>query len=142
MLGLFQPEHRGKVMGKAPDKQTQEVADKTVANVDSFFKRYSGRIKLIDELTLDCEMCRSKEAKELLQKQIDLNLKGLKTDVDKLNKQNQSLFKVVPKPQSEDVLEKIKKEIEKKKTIYQKDNKTLKLDFDFEIKGPKLIFEW
>ncbi len=133
-------------MGKAPDKaaekQAEQVTDKTVANVDSFFKKYSGRIRLIDDLRLDCEACRSKEAKDLLQKQSDRNLKDLRTDTDKLNKQNQSLFKIVPKPQSEDVMEKIKKEIEKKKTVYQKDNKTLKIDFDFETMGPKLIFEW
>lgn len=118
-------------MGKAPDKkQTQQAVDGVGANLESWYKKNGSRIKLIDNLTLDCEVCKSKEAKDLLRDKIDTSFKDLKGDVDRLNKQNESLFKDVPKPLTPDLAKQVKELIDKKLTIYNKDGVKVKLKLD------------
>jgi predicted nuclease with TOPRIM domain len=105
-----------------------EVSKEVGTNLDAWYKRNASRIKLIDNLTLDCELCKTKEAKELLKKEIDLSFKTLKGEVDKLNKQNESLFKDVEKPPPKDLSKQIQETIDKKITVYNKDGVKVKLN--------------
>jgi N-acetylmuramoyl-L-alanine amidase CwlA len=109
-----------------------EIVKDVGANLESWYKRNGSRIKLMDDLTLDCEMCKTKEAKELLKKEIDLSFKTLKGEVDKLNKQNIDLFKDVGKSEKQDLGKKAKEAVDKKLTIYNKDGKKVQLNGDMK----------
>jgi hypothetical protein len=130
-------------MAKTPEKvdpkQVKEIAQKSTSLLDDWYKRNSDRIRLIGDLQLDCDACKSKEAKGLLQKELDLSLKGLKLDLDKLNKQNEALFKDVPVPTPEPLYKLINSEFDKRMTIYSKDGLKVKFDAKSLIKGPPSI---
>lgn len=136
-------------MGKSPDKldpkQSKALADKSTANLEAWYKRNAHRIKLLDNLTLDCELCKTKEAKEILNKEIDLTLKDLRGETDKMNKLNEAIFKDVPKPTPEDLQKQVKDAYEKLTTIYNKDGIKVKLKFDpkkLTKEPPKLELEF
>jgi hypothetical protein len=135
-------------MGKSPEKmdpkQVKAVSEKSTVSLEAWYKRNSGRIKLIDSLALDCDLCKTKEAKDLLHKEIDLTLKDLRGETDKLNKLNESIFKDVPKPTPDDLEKQIKDAYEKLTTIYNKDGVKLKIKFDpkkLTKEPPKLELE-
>jgi N-acetylmuramoyl-L-alanine amidase CwlA len=109
-----------------------EIVKEVGANLESWYKRNGSRIKLMDDLTLDCEACKTKEAKDLIGKEIDLTLKTLKGEVDKLNKQNIDLFKDVGKSEKQDLGKKAKEAVDKKLTIYNKDGKKVQLNGDMK----------
>jgi len=109
-----------------------EIVKQVGANLESWYKRNGSRIKLMDDLTLDCEVCKTKEAKELIKKEIDTTLKNIKGEVDKLNKQNSELFKVVGKSEKQDLGKKAKEALDKKLTIYNKDGKKVQLNGDMK----------
>ena len=109
-----------------------EVIKEVGANLESWYKRNGSRIKLMDDLTLDCAACKTKEAKDLIGKEIDLTLKNLKGDVDKLNKQNIDLFKDVEKSEKQDIGKKAKEAVDKKLTVYNKDGKKVQINGDMK----------
>lgn len=109
-----------------------EIVKEVGANLESWYKRNGSRIKLMDDLTLDCEVCKTKEAKELIKKEIDTTLKNFKGEVDKLNKQIGDLFKDVVKSEKPDVGKKAKEALDKKLTIYNKDGKRVQLNGDMK----------
>jgi hypothetical protein len=55
-----------------------EIVKQVGANLESWYKRNGSRLKLMDALTLDCEVCKTKEAKELIRKEIDTTLKNIR----------------------------------------------------------------
>lgn len=116
-------------MGKP---KAEEVIKEVGANLESWYKKNGHRIKLMDDLTLDCEACKTKEAKDLIKKEIDLTLKNLKIDVEKLNKQNGELFKDVEKSEKQDIGKKAKEAVDKKLTVYNKDGKKVQINGDMK----------
>ena len=116
-------------MGKP---KADEIVKEVGANLESWYKKNGDRIKLMDDLTLDCEACKTKEAKDLIKKEIDLSIKNLKIDLDKLNKQNIDLFKDVEKAEKQDIGKKAKEAVDKKLTIYKKASKTVQFNGDMK----------
>jgi hypothetical protein len=109
-----------------------EVVKQVGANLESWYKRNGSRIKLMDDLTLDCEVCKTKEAKDLIKNAIDISFKNIRGEVDKLNKQNSELFKDVGKSEKQDLGKKAKEALDKKLTIYNKDGKKVQLNGDMK----------
>src|SRR6185369_1297461 len=62
--------------GETGNPKEDEINKQVSANLESWYKRNGSRIKLMDDLTLDCEVCKTKEAKELIKKEIDTTLKN------------------------------------------------------------------
>lgn len=105
-----------------------EVVKQVGANLESWYKRNGSRIKLMDDLTLDCELCKTKEAKDLIRKEIDLTFRNLKGEADRLNKQNADLFKDVEKSEKQDLGKKAREAVDKLLNVYNKDGKKVQLD--------------
>lgn len=136
-------------MAKPPEKldpkQVKAISDKSGANLEAWYKRNAHRIKLLDDLALDCDLCKTKESKDILGKEIDLTLREIKGETDKLNKLNEAIFKDVPKPTPDDLQKQIKDTYEKLTTIYNKDGVKLKFKFDpkkLTKEPPKLEVEF
>ena len=68
----------------------------------------------------------------LIKTEVDTTLKNIKGEVDKLNKQNSELFKVVGKSAKQDLGKKAKEALDKKLTIYNKDGKKVQLNGDMK----------
>ncbi len=122
-------------MGKP---KAEDIVKEVGANLDSWYKKNADRIKLMGDLTLDCQACKTKDAKDLIGKDIDLKLKSLQTDLMKLNKDNSALFKDVEKAEKQDIGKKVKETVEKKMTMYNKDGKTLVFDPKYEDGVPSI----
>ncbi|MGQ0564415.1 MAG: hypothetical protein ACT4OK_05020 [Gemmobacter sp.] len=116
-------------MGKP---KADEIVKQVESNLDSWYKKNASRIKLMDDLTLDCAACKTKEAKDLIEKEIDLSIKNLKIDLGKLNKQNGDLFKDVEKSEKQDIGKKAKEAVDKMLTVYKKGSKTVQLNGDMK----------
>ena len=90
-----------------PEPTAEDIAKKLTLTLDGWHKKNEKHIKLLDNLVLDCELCTTKEVKAIVQKEIDLSLKILKPEFDKLNKQNKNLLKDGPKAERKDMLKEI-----------------------------------
>lgn len=115
-------------MGKPKDPE--DVKEEATSQFEAWLKRNERKIKLVEDLTLDCELCKTKEAKDLLSKTIDLSLKDVRVEIGKLNRQNANLFKDLPKPAVNDLSKDLAKAFEKLTTIYNKGNVKIWIEID------------
>jgi hypothetical protein len=109
-----------------------EIVKQVGANLESWYKGNGSRLRLMDDLTLDCEVCKTKEAKELIKKEIDATFKSFRGEVDKLNKQNGDLFKDVGNSEKQDLGKKAMEALDKKLTIYNREGKKVQLNGDMK----------
>jgi hypothetical protein len=126
---MFTPtDPRNTFMGKPKDPE--DVKEEATSQFEAWLKRNERKIKLVEDLTLDCELCKTKEAKDLLSKTIDLSLKDVRVEIGKLNRQNANLFKDLPKPAVNDLSKDLAKAFEKLTTIYNKGNVKIWIEID------------
>jgi hypothetical protein len=125
-------------MGKPkPDDVVKEVG----ANLDSWYKKNGSRIKLMDDLTLDCEVCKTREAKEAIEKMMKEGIKGVKLDLDGVNKQNKKLVESLEKEDQKGIDKKVQDLINKKTTIYNKNGVKVRIKPSYSDGIPWLNLE-
>lgn len=125
-------------MGKPkPDDVVKDIG----ANLDSWYKKNEKRVKLLDDLTLDCDLCKSKEAKEAIETMRDRELKTLKGDLDSFGKQSKKLFESLEKDEQKGIDKRVKDLIEKKTTIFNKNGVKVRIKPTYTDGVPGLSVE-
>ena len=125
-------------MGKP---KADDVVKQVGTNLDSWYKKNGSRIKLLDELTLDCDICKSKDAKEALQKLMDQESKGLKVDLDNFGKQSKKLIESLEKEEQKDIGKKVEEIINKKTEIINKNGVKVRIKPSYKDGVPGLSLE-
>jgi hypothetical protein len=95
-------------MGKPkPDDVVKQVG----ADLESWYKKNGKRLKLLDDITLDCDLCKSKDAKEALEKLKQQEAKVLKADLEKFGKDSKKVIETLEKEEQKEIGKKIEKMI-------------------------------
>jgi DNA anti-recombination protein RmuC len=119
----------------------EEVVKEVGANLDSWYKKNGDRIKLMDDLTLDCQVCKTKEAKEAIEKMMKESVKTLKVDLDSFNKQTKKQLEELEKEEKKGIDKKVQDVIDKKTTIYNKNGTTVRIKPSYKDGIPWLTLE-
>jgi DNA anti-recombination protein RmuC len=119
----------------------EEVVKEVGANLDSWYKKNGDRIKLMDDLTLDCQVCKTKEAKEAIEKMMKESVKTLKVDLDSFNKQTKKQLEELEKEEKKGIDKKVQDMIDKKTTIYNKNGTTVRIKPSYKDGIPWLTLE-
>jgi DNA anti-recombination protein RmuC len=119
----------------------EEVVKDVGANLDSWYKKNGDRIKLMDDLTLDCQVCKTKEAKEAIEKMMKESVKTLKVDLDSFNKQTKKQLEELEKEEKKGIDKKVQDVIDKKTTIYNKNGTTVRIKPSYKDGIPWLTLE-
>jgi hypothetical protein len=125
-------------MGKPkPDDVVKEVG----ANLESWYKKNGKRMKLLDDLTLDCDLCKSKDAKEALQKLKDQEAKVLKVDLEKFGKDSKKVIETLEKQEQKDIGKKVEKMINDLTEIINKDKVKVRVKPTYKDGVPGIAIE-
>jgi DNA anti-recombination protein RmuC len=119
----------------------EEVVKDVGANLDSWYKKNGDRIKLMDDLTLDCQVCKTREAKEAIEKMMKESVKTLKVDLDSFNKQTKKQLEELEKEEKKGIDKKVQDVIDKKTTIYNKNGTTVRIKPSYKDGIPWLTLE-
>jgi DNA anti-recombination protein RmuC len=119
----------------------EEVVKEVGANLESWYKKNGDRIKLMDDLTLDCQVCKTKEAKEAIEKMMKDSVKTLKVDLDSFNKQTKKQLEELEKEEKKGIDKKVQEVIDKKTTIYNKNGTTVRIKPSYKDGIPWLTLE-
>ena len=125
-------------MGKP---KADEIVKEVGANLESWYKKNGHRIKLLDDLTVDCDACKSKDAKEALQKMKDQESKGLKVDLDNFGKLSKKLIESLEKEEQKGIDKKVKEMIDKMTEVINKNGVKIRIKPTYKDGVPGLGLE-
>lgn len=112
--------------------------------LDTFGKRNIRTFRILEDLTLSCDMCKTNEARQSITEMTRRYFDQLRKEQMTLNKQIQKMLAEAPKGDKKDTkaFEKnAKKMIDKFTSVHLGGNKRLKLKFNGFKSPPYIIFE-
>lgn len=116
--------------------------------LDTFGKRNQQRLRILEDLSLSCDLCKTNEAKQSITEMTRRYFDELKKEEASMNKQLQRLLQQDAKKGGGDKKEEKAREKEAKKmidkftSVHVGKNKRLKLKFNGFKNPPYIIFEY